>query len=65
MPLLFVMAIITGAMCLLMGLLAELLVRTYYESQNKTTYAISNLNEQGDEVTPPSSDAGQMPSHLQ
>jgi hypothetical protein len=24
-----------------MGLLAELLVRTYYESQNKTTYAIS------------------------
>jgi glycosyltransferase involved in cell wall biosynthesis len=40
-PLLFVMAVITGVMCLLMGLLAELLVRTYYESQNKTTYAIS------------------------
>jgi len=41
-PLLFVMAFITGAMCFLMGLLAELLVRTYYESQNKATYMISN-----------------------
>jgi glycosyltransferase involved in cell wall biosynthesis len=40
-PLLFVMAAITGAMCFLMGLLAELLVRTYYESQNKATYSIS------------------------
>jgi glycosyltransferase involved in cell wall biosynthesis len=38
-PLLFVMAMITGAMCFLMGLLAELLVRTYYESQNKATYS--------------------------
>jgi glycosyltransferase involved in cell wall biosynthesis len=62
-PLLFVMAIITGAMCFLMGLLAELLVRTYYESQNKTTYAISNLNEQGDEIAPSMSDAGQTLSH--
>jgi glycosyltransferase involved in cell wall biosynthesis len=41
-PLLFVMAFITGVMCFLMGLLAELLVRTYYESQNKATYMISN-----------------------
>ncbi len=40
-PLLFVMAFITGAICFLMGLLAELLVRTYYESQNKPTYMIS------------------------
>jgi hypothetical protein len=43
-PLLFVMAVITGAMCFLMGLLAELLVRTYYESQNKTTYSLSTLH---------------------
>lgn len=42
-PLLFVMAMITGAMCLLMGLLAELSVRTYYESQQKTTYTISAI----------------------
>jgi glycosyltransferase involved in cell wall biosynthesis len=44
-PLLFVMTVITGAMCFLMGLLAELLVRTYYESQNKATYALTDLNE--------------------
>ena len=43
-PLLFVMAMITGAMCFLMGLLAELLVRTYYESQKKTTYAVSTIS---------------------
>lgn len=41
-PLMFVMAMITGAMCFLMGLLAELLIRTYYESQNKPTYIIRN-----------------------
>jgi hypothetical protein len=43
-PLIFVMAVITGAMCFLMGLLAELLVRTYYESQNKATYAVSTAS---------------------
>jgi len=43
-PLLFVMAMITGAMCFLMGLLAELLVRTYYESQQKTTYAVLSMS---------------------
>lgn len=50
-PLLFVMAFITGAMCLLMGLLAELLVRTYYESQDKTTYAISTMSTSESEAT--------------
>lgn len=45
-PLLFVMAFITGAMCFLMGLLAELLVRTYYESQNKATYMLSETPEE-------------------
>jgi len=43
-PLLFVMAMITGAICFLMGLLAELLVRTYYESQKKTTYTVSTVS---------------------
>jgi dolichol-phosphate mannosyltransferase len=43
-PLLFVMAMITGAMCFLMGLLAELLVRTYYESQQKATYTVSPVS---------------------
>jgi glycosyltransferase involved in cell wall biosynthesis len=39
-PMLSVMAFITGVLSILMGLLAELLVRTYYESQQKTPYAI-------------------------
>ena len=39
-PLLFVMGCITGVMCALLGLLAELIIRTYYESQGKRTYAV-------------------------
>ncbi len=39
-PLLSVMAFITGVLSMLMGLLAELLVRTYYESQARRPYAI-------------------------
>ena len=40
-PLLVVMAAITGIMCFLMGLLAELVMRTYYESQGKATYLVA------------------------
>jgi hypothetical protein len=32
---------ITGFMCILMGLLAEIIMRTYYESQNKSVYVVS------------------------
>ena len=39
-PLIFVMACITGIMCILMGLLAEIIMRTYYESQGKPVYLI-------------------------
>ena len=39
-PLIFVMASITGIMCILMGLLAEIIMRTYYESQSKPVYLI-------------------------
>jgi glycosyltransferase involved in cell wall biosynthesis len=39
-PLLSVMAFITGVLSILMGLLAELQVRTYYESQRRTPYSI-------------------------
>jgi len=42
-PLLSVMAFITGVLSILMGLLAELLVRTYYESQAKRPYAIKQM----------------------
>jgi dolichol-phosphate mannosyltransferase len=48
-PLLSVMAFITGVLSILMGLLAELLVRTYYESQQKRPYAIkTTLNLDAD-----------------
>ena len=40
-PLLFVLTSITGVMCILMGLLAEIIIRTYYESQNKPVYLIA------------------------
>jgi glycosyltransferase involved in cell wall biosynthesis len=39
-PLLAVVAFITGFMCILMGLLSEILMRTYFESQGKTSYAV-------------------------
>ncbi len=39
-PLLSVMAFITGVLSILMGFLAELLVRTYYESQQRAPYAV-------------------------
>lgn len=41
-PLLTAMAITTGIMSILMGLLGELLARTYHESQNKPIYRIKN-----------------------
>ena len=34
------MTFMMGAMSILMGFLAELVVRTYYESQKKAPYAI-------------------------
>lgn len=39
-PLLFVMSAITGVMCILMGLLAEMIMRTFYESQGKSVYLV-------------------------
>jgi glycosyltransferase involved in cell wall biosynthesis len=39
-PLLFVMSAITGVMCILMGLLAEMIMRTFYESQGKSVYSV-------------------------
>jgi glycosyltransferase involved in cell wall biosynthesis len=64
-PLLFVMAMITGAICFLMGLLAELLVRTYYESQKKATYAVSTVSDPEPNTASSSADtpqnSGQQP----
>lgn len=41
-PLLCVMTFITGIMSILMGLLAELVMRTYYESQDKPVYLVKS-----------------------
>ncbi len=41
-PLLVVMTFITGAMSILMGLLAEIIMRVYYESQGKPSYLVKH-----------------------
>ena len=42
-PLLSAMAFMVGVMSLLMGLLAEMLVRIYFESQNRAPYLVKDL----------------------
>ncbi|PGH59163.1 glycosyltransferase family 2 protein (plasmid) [Azospirillum sp. A26] len=51
-PLLVTMGLVTGVMCILMGLLAELLVRIYFESQGKSHYSIKTMLN-FDEPPPP------------
>lgn len=40
-PMMAVFSFMTGTICILMGLLAEMITRTFYESQNKSTYLVS------------------------
>lgn len=42
-PLVVVMFVLVGCLSILLGLVAELTVRTYYESQDKRTYAIREI----------------------
>jgi hypothetical protein len=52
-PLVSVMFTLVGALSLLMGLLAELVIRTYYESQDKRPYLISEeLNRPAEKQLP-------------
>jgi glycosyltransferase involved in cell wall biosynthesis len=46
-PMLILVAIfgVTGILSILLGLLAEMVMRTYYESQGKTTYRVRESNE--------------------
>jgi glycosyltransferase involved in cell wall biosynthesis len=48
-PLLVVMLTVLGIVCLLSGLLAEMILRTYYESQGKKPYVIREVRNFGDE----------------
>ena len=43
-PLLVALGILVGFMCFLMGLLAEMIVRTYFEAQEKTTYSVERIS---------------------
>ncbi|HKV89084.1 MAG TPA: glycosyltransferase family 2 protein [Candidatus Dormibacteraeota bacterium] len=45
--LLSVVFVIVGVQFILMGLLAELVIRTYHESQGKTTYVVREIIERG------------------
>ena len=45
-PLVVVMFVLVGCLSILLGLVAELTVRTYYESQGKRTYAIREIERQ-------------------
>ena len=47
-PLLFTLGFITGVICILMGLLAEVLIRIYYEALNKKQYIIDNKHKKKD-----------------
>lgn len=44
-PLVVVMFLLVGCLSILLGLVAELTVRTYYESQGKKTYAVWSRDE--------------------
>jgi glycosyltransferase involved in cell wall biosynthesis len=46
-PLLVVMLFLTGGMSILMGLLAEVIMRTYYESQGKAVYLVKSTSNLG------------------
>lgn len=51
-PLLAVMAAITGVMCVLLGLVAEMVTRNWHESRHKGTYIIGETrNLEGGDIT--------------
>jgi glycosyltransferase involved in cell wall biosynthesis len=51
-PLLCVMFFLIGSLSILMGLLAEVTMRTYYESQRAATYVVREVYAGGDVVRP-------------
>jgi glycosyltransferase involved in cell wall biosynthesis len=51
-PLLSAMGFLVGVMSLLMGLLAEMLVRIYFESQNRSPYLVRDLTNFDETGTP-------------
>lgn len=47
-PVLSAMTMLAAFMCILMGLLAEMIMRTYYETQQKSIYLIGNVKNIGE-----------------
>jgi hypothetical protein len=41
-PLLVVQFFLTGVISILLGVVADMVMRTYYEAQSKTTYVLDN-----------------------
>ncbi len=60
--LLAVFLFLLGIQFIFMGLVAELLIRTYFESQNKTTYVIRRMINLEPEHNPPSSGGSVSPT---
>jgi glycosyltransferase involved in cell wall biosynthesis len=52
-PLLVVLFFLAGVISILMGILAEMVMRTYYESQSKTTYLLGEVREGPGDGQPP------------
>jgi glycosyltransferase involved in cell wall biosynthesis len=50
MPLIVIMTFMIGMMCMLLGLLAEMITRTFYESQGKSIYNIREMRNIGEEI---------------
>ncbi len=51
-----VLTAMTGTMCILMGLLAEMVMRTFFESQNKSVYLV-RVRRNFEEIKPPAAAA--------
>jgi glycosyltransferase involved in cell wall biosynthesis len=51
-PLIVVVTFMIAMMCILLGLLAEMITRTFYESQGKTIYNIRSTRNLGPETEP-------------
>jgi hypothetical protein len=51
-PLMVVMTFMIAMMCILLGLLAEMIMRTFYESQGKSVYNIREMRNIGAENRP-------------
>jgi glycosyltransferase involved in cell wall biosynthesis len=63
-PLLVIVTALMGVMCIFMGLLAEMIMRTFYESQGKSVYMVRstrNMNSSAPSLPAPAPDGVALP----